>query len=378
MKDNNRDAKRYTVIGLMSGTSLDGVDAAVLHTDGRQQVETGAHLFRPYSADERALLAQTMQDALEWNFIGPPPNSFARAETMIDTAHKESVRALMKKSGLQTADINLIGFHGQTVLHRAPKGEQKGQTLQIGNGQDIANSLEISTVYDFRTADVAVGGQGAPLAPIYHKCLIRTAESVTAVLNIGGVSNITIITPDGGLLASDCGPGNGPLDAWVSHHDLGAYDKDGLLSLSGTPDITLLEAWMKRAFFQSAVPKSADRYDFDVLSSMGSLSAEDGAASLAMFCALGVQNTLRKYMQSVDNIVVCGGGRHNRAIMAALTQITNAMVLDSDDMGWEGDALEAQAFAYMAVRHIKGLPISFPGTTGVITPMTGGNLAIPM
>lgn len=376
--DNNKEAKRYTVIGLMSGTSLDGVDAAVLYTDGREEVETGAHYFRPYREDERALLAQTMQDALVWNFTGPSPHSFARAETMIDAAHKEAAQALMKEARIKTADVDLIGYHGQTVLHRAPKGRQKGQTLQIGNGQDLADSLGLSTVYDFRTADVAAGGQGAPLAPVYHKSLVRGADGVTAVLNIGGVSNITIVMSGGELLATDCGPGNGPLDMWVSRHDLGDYDKDGRLSLSGTPDIALLEAWMARSFFQLPVPRSADRYDFDVLSSMDGLSVEDGAATLAAFCSFGVQNALRKYRQAIDKVIVCGGGRHNRAIMAALTQFTNAAVINSDDLAWAGDALEAQAFAYMAVRHIKGLPISYPDTTGVPKPMTGGKLAKPI
>ncbi|WP_371398185.1 anhydro-N-acetylmuramic acid kinase [Fretibacter rubidus] len=377
------DKQNLTAIGLMSGTSLDGVDAALVHTDGEAHVKTAQHIFRAYTDEERAVLVETMRQAVKWNFVGPSPNIFAKAEDIVDAAHVDAITSLLAKT--DTQDIDLIGYHGQTVLHHAAiqgqgQGQgQKGATLQIGRGQALADEFGIPTAYDFRSNDVSVGGQGAPLAPVYHKALVMAAglSGNTAVINIGGVSNVTVVVADGNIAASDCGPGNGPLDSWVSQNGLGEYDKDGVLSLRGTPDIARLEGWLKRPFFLKNVPKSADRYDFDVLSTMHGMSIDNGAATLSMFCALAIQNTLNQYHQAIENIVVCGGGRHNPAIIAALTEALSTRVINCDDLGWDGDALEAQAFAYMAVRHKKRLPLSFPSTTGVSNPVTGGVLATP-
>lgn len=363
--------QRYKVIGLMSGTSLDGVDVAILDTDGEQVFALGDTAFRPYSAQEQAILVEATQDALGWQFKGPPPNSFARAEQVIHHAHVEAVEQL-GNHGAQ-----LIGFHGQTVLHHAPKAGKAGQTLQLGDGAVLARALGVNTVFDFRSADVAVGGQGAPLAPVYHKALLERSGlgAGTAVLNIGGVSNITVIDSHGNLLASDCGPGNGPLDNWVNQHGLGDYDKDGRISLGGTPDFKCVAAWLKREFFKQPPPKSADRYDFDVLGDLVVMSPQDGAATLCAFMALSVENCVRQLNQTIETIVVCGGGRHNSAMMMALGDSLHCKAISADDLGWDGDALEAQAFAFMAVRSVRGLPISYSGTTGVIKPMVGGRIA---
>lgn len=371
----------------MSGTSLDGVDAALLRTNGEAIEEFGASCFLPFSEDEKAVLRETMTQSLAWGFKGAPPNIFSRAEEIIEDIHARAVAKLLNQTGLSASDIDLIGFHGQTVLHHAPKASFKGQTLQLGNGQRLAAKTGIQTVYDFRSADVAAGGQGAPLAPIYHKALLARSGfgAETAILNIGGVSNITLMSAEvdegGALFASDCGPGNGPLDQWISKHGLGDYDKDGQICRKGTPDIARLEGWMRRGFFTQAAPKSADRYDFDVLSSMHGLSAEDGAATLAMFCALGVEDTLNKLAQSAkaspSRLIVCGGGRRNPIIMAALRECLRIEITSSDVYGWDGDALEAQAFAYMAARTACELPISFPGTTGGPEAMCGGVITPP-
>lgn len=365
--------KPLKIAGLMSGTSLDGVDAAILTTDGESIEAFGPAAFRPYSAPEREILASATRDALAWQFKGPKPGSFARAQEIIHTAHIEAVRMLGED------DIDLIGFHGQTVLHHAPQERRRGQTLQLGDGGALARELGVDTVYDFRSHDVAAGGQGAPLAPIYHKALLERAglEQGAAVLNIGGVSNITLIGADGRLHASDCGPGNGPLDSWMARHGLGAYDKDGRLSLSGTPDFARIEGWLRRDFFTKPAPKSADRYDFDVLPAMHGLSAANGAATLCGFTALSAAHTVRKMSQTVDTLIVCGGGRHNPAMMLALADSLHCTVKSADDLGWDGDALEAQAFAFMAARSVRGLPLSYAGTTGAPKPMTGGVLAKP-
>lgn len=373
------DKKTYRVIGLMSGTSLDGVDAAIIETDGETIFGFGKAVSVPYLPADRAVLESATQKALAWNFSGPQPNEFTQAEDVLHRAHVEVVRSLLLKSELNPSDIDLVGFHGQTVLHRAPTEALKGQTLQLGNGGRLSRALGIDVAYDFRSADVAAGGQGAPLAPIYHKALLDMAGlgADTAILNIGGVSNFTLLSPDGQLIASDAGPGNGPLDQWVKQNSLGSYDKDGAISLMGTPDFARLEGWLARDFFKLPVPKSADRYDFDVLPRMHGLSPEDGAATLCAFTALAVANTLRQTECALKQIVVCGGGRRNPVIMAALRETTRCRIISSESAGWDGDALEAQAFAYLAVRTVKRLPLSFPKTTGVKTEMSGGVIAKP-
>ena len=373
------DKKVYRVVGLMSGTSLDGVDAAIIETDGETVFGFGKAVSVPYLQADRAVLESATQKALAWNFGGPQPNEFGLAEEVLHRAHVEAVRSLLQKSGLSVNDIDLAGFHGQTVLHRAPKGGLKGQTLQLGNGGSLARALGIKVAYDFRSADVAVGGQGAPLAPIYHKALLEMAGmgSDTAILNIGGVSNFTLISPAGELIASDAGPGNGPLDQWVKLNSLGDYDEDGAISLKGTPDFARLEGWLARGFFKLPVPKSADRYDFDVLPRMHGLSPEDGAATLCSFTALAVASTLRQTRAGLKHIIVCGGGRHNPVMMAALRETTRCRITSAESVGWDGDALEAQAFAYLAVRTVKGLPLSFPKTTGVKNEISGGVIAKP-
>ncbi len=368
------------IIGLMSGTSLDGVDAAMLITNGEQIKDFGKTAFRPYSAQERLILQEATQDALAWQFNGPEPKSFRGAANIIHQAHIEAVQMI------GTDGIDLIGFHGQTLLHHAPqkagrghKGNKArlGRSLQLGEGRVLAKALGVDVVYDFRSADIAAGGHGAPLAPIYHKALLERAGrgAGSAVLNIGGVSNITLISADGELMASDCGPGNGPLDNWAAQHGAGAFDKDGALSLAGSPDFTLIERWLERPFFEALPPKSADRYDFDVLGDMAAISAQDGATTLCAFTARSVQKCLSKMGQAIEICVVCGGGRHNKAMMLALTESLKCEIISADDLGWDGDALEAQAFAFMAARFMQGLPSSAPLTTGATGSIIAGRLA---
>lgn len=369
---------RYNTIGLMSGTSLDGVDAAILDTDGEQIFSFGATHFRPYTDAEKRILHDATQAALAWNFTGPPPNIFSQAEQVLHTAHIEAVQALIKDAEHK---IDLIGFHGQTVLHRPPENGQRGATLQLGNGQVLADALGIDVIYDFRTNDVREGGQGAPLAPLYHQALLAHSKlkRPAIVLNIGGVSNATLLDADGTVRASDCGPGNGPLDTWVKHCGRGDFDKDGHLSLAGTPDISRVEKWLKAEFFTKPVPKSADRWDFDVLEDMNGLSAQDGAATLVAFTAMAIAHTVNQYKTSnapiAESVIVCGGGRKNPAILAALKEQNIGTILTAEHTGWRGDDLEAEAFAYLAVRSARGLALSTPETTGVNKPVSGGKRA---
>jgi len=249
--------------------------------------------------------------------------------------------------------------------------------LQLGNGAALAQEFGVPCVYDFRSADVAAGGQGAPLAPIYHEALCKSAMFFgrVAVVNIGGVSNVTLVDPDGVLRATDCGPGNGPLDSWVQKHGRGAYDKDGALSLAGKASQGDIHRWLMRGFFNRPIPRSADRYDFDVLDEMDDFSLQDGAATLADFCAQGIARDVRDF--APESVIVCGGGRHNPAIMQGLSEHIDAKIITSEDVAWDGDGLEAQAFGYLAVRSLRGLPISFKGTTGAPHDMTGGVVVTP-
>lgn len=372
-------APKQIALGLMSGTSLDGVDAAFLETDGQQIHRFGPSLCLDYTDAERQTLQHTTQEALTWQFQGAQPKSFKAAEIIIHEAHLRAVKQLCEAHPIWAKDLSLIGFHGQTVLHRSPKGSVRGRTLQLGDGQTLAKALGVPVCYDFRTADVEAGGQGAPLAPIYHQALIASSKLSlpTAVLNIGGVGNVTLMTEKGRIIASDTGPGNGPLDIWIEKNGLGKFDPDGRHSVAGMPNFHAVKTWLGRAFFQQPVPRSADRFDFDVLADMGDLSIEDGAATLAAFTVLAVTHTLNEMDETPKSLIVCGGGRHNKAMMWMLREELDAEVKTAEDVGWNSDAIEAQAFAYLAVRSKMKLPLSFPTTTGIAKPMTGGILALP-
>lgn len=369
----------YIALGLMSGTSLDGVDAAFLETDGERIIRLGPSLCFDYSTEDKSTLEDATQAALRWQFNGPSPNSFVAAEKVIIKSHIRAVNALCEDHRAWAEKLKLIGFHGQTVLHHPPKPLVKGRTLQLGDGKALAKAMGIPVWYDFRSADMAANGQGAPLAPVYHQALVSYSklDRPTAVLNIGGVGNVTLITKDGHIIASDTGPGNGPLDNWMSRNGMGAFDPDGKYAVAGEPHFPLVRKWLEREFFQKPTPRSADRYDFDVINDMDDLSIENGAATLAAFTTLAAVYTLNSMRERPRSLIVCGGGRHNKGMMWMLREHLDATVKTAEEVGWNSDAIEAQAFAYLAVRAKWKLPISFPTTTGVAKPMSGGVLAQP-
>ncbi len=353
-------------IGLMSGTSMDGIDAALLETDGERVSGIGAALSISYDEDFRDRLRR---------LLGRDPEGDAEAEAVAEDLtrrHGEAVREVLKESGLAAADIGVIGFHGHTVLHRPGDGI----TRQIGLGGLLADETGIPVVNDFRSNDVAQGGEGAPFAPLYHAALSWNYEKPLAVLNIGGVANVTWISPDGGLIAFDTGPGNALIDDWVRGHDGGAMDLGGRLAHQGAVDEDVLARLLDHPYFERPYPKSLDRDEFDSTPLAG-LSAADGAATLTAFTAAGVEKAVHLFPALPNRWLVCGGGRLNPAIMAALRGILSQPVEPVEMAGWHGDALEAQAFAFLAVRSMKGLPLSLPGTTGVKAPATGGVLNRP-
>ena len=365
--------KPYIALGLMSGTSLDGIDAAFIETNGEDVLSFGPSICLPYP--DTKLLRATIDAALAWGFEGDAPEIFSRAGDYLDRAHMRAVTRICTAHPDWGQRLEVIGYHGQTVLHHPAREGFAGQTLQLGDGAVLAAEFGVPCVYDFRSADVEAGGQGAPLAPIYHEAMCRSSMFFgrVAVVNIGGVSNVTLVDPDVDLRATDCGAGNGPLDSWTAKHGRGSYDKDGALSLAGEARQDLIDAWLTRDFFTRPMPRSADRYDFDVLPEMDGLNVEDGAATLAAFCAQGIARDVKDF--APETVIICGGGRHNPAIMNTLAAHIDSKIITSESVAWDGDGLEAQAFAFLAVRSLRGLPLSFRGTTGVARDMTGGVVA---
>ena len=354
-------------IGLMSGTSLDGIDAALIETDGEAFVRPVAFRGEPYSDAARAELAEATRMALTFDRPRASPPVVAAGE-LITRTHVFAVHKLLAEAGVAAADVDVIGFHGQTIAHRP----DRGWTWQIGDGAAMSRATGITTVSDFRSADVAAGGQGAPLLPVYHAALAAGLDGPVAVLNLGGVGNITYIPGDSGeLVAFDTGPANGLIDSWVEAETGARYDADGALAASGRVDEVVLTAMLDHPFFDASPPKSLDRNDFTIQPARG-LSAADGAATLTAFTAETVADALRHLPARPVRLLVAGGGRHNPTLLGMIAARTGLVAEPTDGLGWNGDALEAEGFAYMAVRTLKGLPISFPATTGVPLAMAGG------
>ncbi|KKC35674.1 anhydro-N-acetylmuramic acid kinase [Devosia epidermidihirudinis] len=365
-------------VGLMTGTVLDGyIDVALLRTDGETITSFGKYTLAPYPQSIRTLLEDTLDQARKWNFDGPEPAIFAEAEEAITRAQSTAVANLIADAGLTPADIGIVGFHGQSVLHRAPQPGRIGATRQLGNGQLMEDLLDIRVAYDFRSADVQAGGQGAPLAALYHQALLRTIDATdgkTAVLNLGGVANITWWDGKDQLIAFDVGPANAPINDFIRALGLGDMDRDGKMALRGTVDEPRLARLLTHPYLSAPYPKSLDRFDF--LASMADgLGPDDGAATLTAFTTSAVGKALDLLPTRPEKLVVCGGGRHNPAIMAMLGTRAGVTAVSADSLGWRGDAIEAECFAFLAVRVLRGLPISFPTTTGAPQPMTGGRLS---
>lgn len=367
------------VLGFMSGTSLDAVDMAVLETDGEAIQGFGPAGERKLSRETRALVELATADARAWPWDAPEPASFAPAARAVAQEHLAAARSFLAEHGLAPGDLDLVGFHGQTVWHEPPgRTRPQGRTVQLGEAQVLAEGLGLPVVFDFRTADVAAGGQGAPLAPIYHAARARASglEPPVAVLNLGGVGNVTLIGPDENILAFDTGPANGMIDLWVQARTDRRFDEGGALAAAGRTDPAALKAYLGHRYFSAPGPKSLDRYDFD-FAPVEHLSLEDGAATLTAFAAEAVALALAGADPAPASLIVSGGGRLNPVLLDAIRARVSARVLDADSLGWRGDAIEAEAFAYLAARALRGLPISFPGTTGAPSPMTGGRLIRP-
>jgi anhydro-N-acetylmuramic acid kinase len=357
----------------MSGTSLDGIDVALLVTDGEDLVERGPAATYPYRPDQQALLHDALREAKALDDRSARPGMLAEAERQLTAWHAAAVERFLAEQGREASSVDLIGFHGQTVIHRP----ERRLTVQLGLGPELARRTGIPVVYDMRAADVAAGGQGAPLVPVYHRALAaRLAERPVAFVNIGGVANMTWIGPEGDLVAFDTGPGNALINDWCERHTDVSFDRDGVLAARGKADENVVGQLLKNNFFATSAPRSLDRNAFDA-TVVDALSVEDGAATLTRFTAEAIALSAALVPEAPRLYVICGGGRLNPSLMRDLRSLVQAPVIIAEERSFNGDSMEAEAWAYLAVRCLKGLPISFPGTTGAPRPLTGGVLASP-
>lgn len=354
-------------VGLMSGTSMDGIDAALIRTDGVSAVEPIAELDRPYDSEFRARLREVVG--------APGPHDAVAAE--LTARHVEIVRDLLAAAGVSAALVSVVGFHGHTVFH----DPANGRTAQIGDGSTLARETGIDVVADFRSADMMAGGQGAPFAPLFHVARAPLDRPV-CFLNIGGIANLTWIG-DGAraerddlfkhILAFDTGPGGALIDDWVQQQTGEAFDMDGRLAAAGQVDETALARLLDNEYFHATPPKSLDRDAFDC-SPVDGLSVEDGTATLTAFTAEAISCAVSHLPARPVRWLVTGGGRKNPTLMDRLARSLGAEVVPTEAAGIDGDAMEAQAFAYLAVRSMRGLSLSGPTTTGVTKPTTGGRV----
>jgi anhydro-N-acetylmuramic acid kinase len=359
----------------MSGTSLDGVDVALLTTDGETIEEFGAARTFPYAEADREVFRQAFREAVSLRDRGSRPGILREAEALVTRRHAEAIEGFFGGVGVAAGKTDLIGFHGQTVLH----DPARELTVQLGDGQALADRTGIPVVWDFRAADVAAGGQGAPLAPVFHRALAEKARlrGPVVFLNVGGVANVTYVGPDGSLIAFDTGPGNSLLDDWTLARTGRPFDADGRLAAAGTASNAHLEALLRHPHFAAPPPKSLDRSAFS-LAPLAELSDADGAATLLHSSARSIAAALKHLPRLPRAWYVCGGGRHNAELMRVLAPLLgNASCEPLEALGFDGDATEAQAFAFLAVRAADGKPITFPLTTGVPEPRPGGVLSRP-
>jgi anhydro-N-acetylmuramic acid kinase len=368
-----------TSLGLMSGTSMDGIDLAVIRTDGEGFVERGPSMFVPYDADFRRRIEAGLEDAKPIKERSDRPGQLAALERELTERHAEAVKRFLDEYGDEWRP-EIIGFHGQTVLHRP----EEALTVQLGDGEALARAVGVRVVYDMRAEDMRHGGQGAPLVPIYHAALASSLPEdhryfPLCFVNIGGISNITYIPEKGDPIAFDSGPGNTLIDQWVSRHAGVPFDDGGRIASEGTVHRATVARYLAHPFFKKTGPKSLDRNDFD-LAGIEGLDLADGARTLAAITAGAIMHSTEHLGEAPKLWIVCGGGRRNPHIindMKVFAEKQNRLVEVADHLGMNGDSMEAEAWAYLAVRALAGLPLTYPTTTGCREPVTGGVIADP-
>jgi anhydro-N-acetylmuramic acid kinase len=361
----------------MSGTSLDGVDAAIIETDGERILKFGPTSYRAYREEERAVLRQALAEAVSLTDRVSRPGMIAQAEELTTRTHAEVVEQLLADKGLAPGEINVVGFHGQTVIHRP----HDKLTVQVGDGAALARRLRIPVVHDFRQADIQAGGQGAPLVPVFHRAIVSTIDRPhpVAILNIGGVANVTFVDGGPDPIACDTGPGNALIDDFMRARTGAPYDDNGDAAATGRPDRNFIARVLDNSFFELPPPKSLDRNAFAFgKGGLPEYSVPDGAATLSLLTVEAVARIVPHLPEPPRAWIVAGGGARNRTLMKMLAErLAPATVETADEAGFSADALEAQAFAFLAVRSMRGLPITFPTTSGAPKPMQGGVMVKP-
>ncbi len=352
---------------------MDGIDAAVVRTDGERLVEPLLAGEFPHDGEMRRLLARAMRDARGMGGRDERPGALGEAERAVNEAHARVIGEMMRRAGERGLKIDLVGFHGQTVLHRP----REKLTVQLGDGEWLARRCEVAVAWDMRANDVAHGGQGAPLVPVYHRALAGQVKRLPVVfVNIGGVANVTWVGAGGAMVAFDTGPGNALMDDWLRRHTGRPFDEGGRLAASGRADGRVVDGYLGHPFFAAPPPKSLDRDAFPI-APVEAMSAADGAATLALLTARAIAAAAEWFPERPELWIITGGGRRNAHLMRLLAESIGAPVIAAEEAGMDGDMMEAQAWAYLAARVARGLPITFPETTGAPRPLGGGILSRP-
>ncbi len=360
---------------------MDGIDVALIRSDGHFFVERGPNIFLAYEKDTRQRIREGLETASRLKDRTISPDILADLECELTELHGRAVGEFLDNNNINTGEIDLIGFHGQTVLHRP----QYALTIQLGDGQKLADQTGIEVIYDFRANDMLNNGQGAPLVPVYHGALANNipAELIDGkamvFVNIGGISNITHVDSDGCLTAFDSGPGNGLIDQWVLFKAGLDYDDGGKIAAGGKVIEEICRRYLSHPYFELPIPKSLDRKDFEPLLD-DDVSLADGARSLARLTASTIVHSIDQLPSMPAVIVVCGGGALNKVIMSDLQSMAiqiGTKVITAEQAGLSAGAMEAEAFAYLAIRAKLGEPLTYPKTTGCSKPVTGGVSALP-
>jgi anhydro-N-acetylmuramic acid kinase len=352
-------------IGMMSGTSMDGIAVAAIKTDGEEIFEKKSGLTVSYSSEFRDKLRGILGQ-------GTLTTPIASIEKELTELHAHAFFRYLEEACILPTAVKLIGFHGHTIFHQPPSRFSNPRTWQIGDGQLLSQLTKTDVVFNMRENDVKHGGEGAPLVPLYHRALAHDLKKPVAIINIGGISNVTWIGHKDQLLAFDMGPGNALLDDWVKTHYNIPYDKDGLIAARGVLNKEVIKNFSAHPYFRQNPPKSLDRLDFN-LEDVRHLPPEDALATLTEMTAIAIKEGTRFFSEMPHAYIITGGGRLNKTLMGRLAvHLAPAHVQTTEEIGWDGDYIESEAFAFLAVRATKGLPLSEPTTTGVKKAVSGG------
>ena len=360
-------SKSYCSLGLMSGTSMDGIDASIIKSDGEQSVEIVDDMYLKYDDKLRSKLKKTIEACISKEEFKKLYNNIKELEKEITLRHAEVSKLIIEKN--KNVKLDIIGFHGQTVLHKP----QKGYSIQIGDSQLLSELTKTTVVSNFRENDILNGGQGAPLAPLYHQLILKKIKSKlpSSIINIGGISNITYVKNQKEIISFDTGPGNYLINEWVQSNSKKEFDEGGLISKSGRVNQKVLNELLSNPYYKKKYPKSLDVKDFN-LNGVNKLKFEDGCATLSMLTVKSICTAIKSFKEMPNKILFSGGGRKNKFIIENIKNILNKPIYLIDEFNFNGDFIESQTFAYLAIRSYLKKFITFPSTTGVKKSSFGG------